>query len=105
MGREVLPTAKKGHQMSYVILDKDSGRIIRTRQYAPNFASAGAAKAVATGMVNKGKLVAGSYVVLPANEVPARPVEVVNLMSGKKVMEDVNTPYSCSVASEAYWSN
>lgn len=29
---------------------------------------------------------------------------VKNLMTGKMVEESINTPYSCSVASEAYWS-
>lgn len=28
---------------------------------------------------------------------------VVNLMTGKVVEENINTPYSCSVASESYW--
>ena len=28
---------------------------------------------------------------------------VTNLMSGKQVLEAKDTPYSCSVASEAYW--
>ena len=31
-------------------------------------------------------------------------VERVNLMSGKKFMEPINTPNSCSAASETYWS-
>ena len=30
--------------------------------------------------------------------------EVRNLMSGELVRESVTTPYSCSVASESYWS-
>jgi hypothetical protein len=31
-------------------------------------------------------------------------VERVNIMSGKKYIESVNTPNYCSPASEAYWS-
>jgi hypothetical protein len=31
--------------------------------------------------------------------------KVRNLMTGQEVEENINTPYSCSVASEAYWSN
>lgn len=31
-------------------------------------------------------------------------VERVNLMSGNKFMESVNTPYYCSPSSETYWS-
>jgi hypothetical protein len=34
----------------------------------------------------------------------AHEVEVVNIMSGQKVMQRRDTPFSCSVASEAYWS-
>ena len=30
---------------------------------------------------------------------------VTNIMTGEKVKEAVCTPYSCSVASEAYWCN
>jgi hypothetical protein len=28
-----------------------------------------------------------------------------NLMSGKWIQEAVDTPWTCSVASESYWSN
>lgn len=38
-----------------------------------------------------------------AAQVPMR--EVTNLMTGKKVMERADTPWSCSVASESYWSS
>jgi hypothetical protein len=31
--------------------------------------------------------------------------EVVNMMTGEKVMERYDTPRSCSVNSESYWSN
>tara|TARA_B100001287_G_scaffold207590_1_gene176606 strand:- start:2065 stop:2391 length:327 start_codon:yes stop_codon:yes gene_type:complete len=31
-------------------------------------------------------------------------VEKTNMMSGKKFMERVNTPYYCSPSSETYWS-
>jgi hypothetical protein len=33
-----------------------------------------------------------------------RQVERVNIMTGKKYMESVNTPLCCSPASETYWS-
>lgn len=38
-----------------------------------------------------------------AAQVPMR--EVRNLMTGKMVMEPADTPWSCSVASESYWSS
>ena len=31
--------------------------------------------------------------------------KVMNVMTGKLVDENINTPWSCSVASESYWSN
>ena len=31
--------------------------------------------------------------------------QVMNVMTGKLVEESINTPWSCSVASESYWSN
>ena len=31
--------------------------------------------------------------------------KVTNLMTGQEVEESINTPRSCSVASESYWSN
>lgn len=31
--------------------------------------------------------------------------EVTNLITGKTTFERYDTPYACSVASEAYWSN
>jgi hypothetical protein len=30
---------------------------------------------------------------------------VKNLLSGKWIQERIDTPWSCSVASESYWSN
>jgi hypothetical protein len=36
---------------------------------------------------------------------PIQMRSVTNLMSGKQVWESMDTPYSCSVGSEAYWSN
>ena len=32
-------------------------------------------------------------------------IEVTNLMTGKRVMERADTPWTCSVASESYWSS
>lgn len=31
--------------------------------------------------------------------------KVMNVMTGEMVDENINTPWSCSVASESYWSN
>lgn len=31
--------------------------------------------------------------------------KVINLVSGQEVEESINTPHTCSVSSESYWSN
>lgn len=31
--------------------------------------------------------------------------EVTNMMTGKTILERYDTPYACSVASDAYWQN
>jgi hypothetical protein len=36
---------------------------------------------------------------------PIQMRSVTNLMSGKQVWESMDTPYSCSVGSETYWSS
>jgi hypothetical protein len=36
---------------------------------------------------------------------PIQMRQIRNLMSGKKVWESMDTPWSCSVASETYWSS
>jgi hypothetical protein len=50
---------------------------------------------------------ANPYKASPAHEYVAssRAKLVRNIMSGEWVMESTGTPYSCSVASESYWSN
>jgi len=47
-----------------------------------------------------------NWVIVPMSEYLALDtmVERTNMMSGKKYMEDVNTPNYCSPSSEAYWS-
>ena len=65
-----------------------------------------AAKGVATQMANRGKLILEDYCVMPLDEF--RKIEktevVINLMSGKEVVQSVNTPLCCDVSSETYWS-
>ena len=52
---------------------------------------------------NPGSVAWASYEEYNANVV--HKITVVNLMSGKEVEIDSNTPHCCRVDSEAYWSN
>lgn len=61
-------------------------------------------KAAVTRAINKHKLELGTYEIVPVADYKPRMVERVNLMSGEKYMEDINTPACCSPASELYWS-
>ncbi len=68
--------------------------------------SEGAAKAFLTRMVKMG-YERSEYAVAEAKTYEtfiAKTVERVNLMTGKKYTESINTPLSCSPASETYWS-
>lgn len=92
--------------MSYVIVMNETNKIVSTRAYGKDrYATETAAKAGATRLVKKGKLVRGEFTVYDINDMPRKTHMVTNLMTGAQVEEDVNTPYSCSVASESYWSN
>ena len=90
--------------MSYVIVDNASNIIIKTRAFGKDrYATEAAAKAGATRLIRKGKLSSGTFTIYEISQMPKRTHTVANLMTGTLVEEDVNTPYACSVASEAYW--
>lgn len=92
--------------MSYAIVINTTGVIVSTRAYGKKFyATKPAAKAGATRLIRKGKLASGTFTIYDANDIPAHTRMVTNVMTGKVVVEDVNTPYGCSVGDEAYWCN
>jgi len=92
--------------MSYVIVLNATNVIVNTRAYGKDrYATEPAAKAGATRLIKKGKLVSGAFTIYEYSQMPKLTRTVTNLMTGTLVEEDVNLPYSCSVASEAYWSN
>ena len=70
------------------------------------YATERAARAAAT-RIGKVKDTLGAFVVMDVStyeaQVPMR--EVVNLMTGQPVWERADLPWSCSVASESYWSS
>jgi methyl coenzyme M reductase subunit D len=88
--------------MSYVVYD-----VATTRLIGDAFKSLAAAKAGVTRAVKAGRFARNDVAVTDSinyYQNVERMVERVNLLSGKKYMESVNTPSYCSPSSEAYWS-
>jgi hypothetical protein len=70
------------------------------------FATAAAARAAITREHNRGAIHAASFAVASCDEFAKieKTVTVQNLMSGKDVVQSVNTPRACDPSSELYWS-
>jgi hypothetical protein len=91
--------------MSYVVYNTQTTRIVSSRN-TKHWKSAGAAKAHLTRMGKMGYNV-GEHAVAETNyfyDNIEKSVTKTNLMTGKEYQESVNTPISCSLASETYWS-
>ena len=91
--------------MSYVVYKIASTKIVGSRS-TKYWKSAGAAKAHLTRMGKMGYNV-DEYAIEATNtfyDSVEKSVTKVNLMSCKEYQESVNTPNSCSPASETYWS-
>lgn len=102
--------------MGYVVVDKSTRcKVCHPRSGREWYETPAAARAAMTRLVkidmdaylNKGKYPRTDYEVMEERDyekqVPMR--EVRNLMTGQLVMERADTPWSCSVASESYWSS
>lgn len=95
----------------FVIYHKDTTRFLRIMRNGywqdAKFASESAAKAALTRLVKKGAVVRADYLIAVHGVYMAyieKTETVKNLMSGKDVIQSVNTPRSCDVSSELYWS-
>jgi hypothetical protein len=91
----------------FVVVDTDTKcKVVHPRTRKETYLSERAAKAALT-RINKLLHTQGEFVVMDVStynaQVPMR--EVINLMTGKPVLERADTPWSCSVASESYWSS
>ena len=95
----------------FVVYHKDTTRYLayhpKVKTNTELFSTAAAAKAAITREHKRGAICSTNFLVADSTEFhnsieKNHPVK--NLMSGATVMERVNTPYSCSVGSEAYWS-
>jgi hypothetical protein len=94
--------------MAYVVYRTSDSKIVNEKAYGKEvWATEGAAKAAMTRIIKKNRYPGaelrvqelGAYRMLIEEK-----VERVNMMSGEKYMESINTPNYCSPSSEAYWS-
>jgi len=102
--------------MSYVIYHKETTLILKAPSkswgcWVESYKTERAAKAALTRLDNKGKLHDGAtkddYAIADSRDFAENIEKMVtrtNLMSGKEYQEPINTPNSCSPASETYWS-
>jgi len=95
----------------FVVYHKDTTRflrILKNRHWEDaKFASEGAAKAAMTRLEKKGAVVRADYLIAESGVFYAtieKTETVKNLMSGKDVVQSVNTPLCCDPSSETYWS-
>jgi hypothetical protein len=90
--------------MTHVIYNKDTTRLLNTKAYAtPGAAKAGLTRAAKADNT----LIKADYDVAESrwfNDFIEKQVTKTNMMSGKEYKERINTPISCSPASETYWS-
>jgi hypothetical protein len=93
--------------MAYVVYNKETTKTIRAKAYGKEYyATEAAAKAFLTRMVKMGYR-KEDFAVAEISDFRANIEKyetVTNLMSGKPVRQSVNTPLSCDVSSETYWS-
>lgn len=95
---------------NYVVFHKDTTRYLSRHPKVKTdkclFASEGAAKAALTREVNRGAVARADFRIAIMSEflMIEKTKTVKNLMSGKDVVQSVNTPWACNPASETYWS-
>ena len=92
--------------MSYVIVSKGTGLIVtdgpnKTRAYK----TFGAAKATRTRLCRKAGWGEDQLNIVARDTYRAPRITVTNMMTGRPVEIDADTPWACRVDSEAYWSN
>lgn len=95
--------------MSYVAYHKETTRYLRNHPKVKtdqtHFASAGAAKAAITREAKRGAIKAEDFMVEDAkifHELIEKTETVKNILSGKDVIQSVNTPLCCDPSSETY---
>ena len=89
----------------FYIVARGTGMIVtdgpnKTRAYK----TFGAARATRTRLCNKAGYSVADLSIVDTKHYQPRMVERVNIMTGQKFEEDVNTPHFCSPSSESFWS-
>jgi hypothetical protein len=88
----------------FIIVRKAEGTIVdHPNSGSRYYQTERAAKANRTRMF--GRHCDQKYVIMDEKEYVAPMIKVKNLMSGKEVEIDANTPWCCRPDSEAFWSN
>ena len=97
--------------MAYLVYEVSNSRIMRIARNGywqeATYKSEAAAKAALSRLSKKSAVEASKYAIAEASEFYRsidKKVVVINLMSGKEVVQSVNTPRCCDVSSESYWS-
>lgn len=89
----------------FVVVAKGTGLIVTD---GPNksraYKTMGAAQATATRLCRKAGWSVDELKIIPRAEYRAPKITVKNLMSGKPVEIDADTPWCCNPASETFWS-
>lgn len=96
--------------MGYRAFNKETTRFLHrhpgVKTNVESFATAAAAKSAITREANRGAIKAEDFAVLENSEFAKieKTTVVKNLMTGKDVVQSVNTPHCCDVSRETYWS-
>ena len=93
--------------MKYVVYEVSTGRRtsdLRGKGLDKSYRSQAAAEACKTRLVKELGYQRSELAVCALDQLPQRTRSVINLMSGRRVEIDVNTPLCCDPSSETYWS-
>ena len=93
--------------MQYVVYEVNTGRRVsdlRNQGFSKSYSTEAAAEACKTRLVRKRGYQRIELAVCLLDQLPQRTRTVTNLMTGRTVEIDVNTPHCCDPSTETYWS-
>lgn len=94
--------------MGYVVYEVQTGRQVwdskNRDRWHKDYKTEAAAEACRTRLVRKQGYQYCELAVTTQELLPKRTRKVRNLMTGKEIEIDVNTPYCCDPSTERYWS-
>jgi hypothetical protein len=99
--------SKEMKMSRFFVLMREDKSLLRSNNFRCEFKQRAAAQRLADKLVAQGwgKIVVVDYSDYHMAGYDKLTRKVRNLMNGAEVEESINTPYSCSVASESYWCN